>query len=117
MVNELDLKIESWGNEILSQEFKTSCALHLKGLGYLTKSVGDQVCIIDSDGESSCHPGTLVGWKFVDDIENYLSNNGFPWFKSQDRTPQEIAKGSHIVTALTKDIIESIKEDGDKDLN
>lgn len=103
-------QIEQWSKEILSTEFKQKCAKHMLELGYTSKTSGDQLCIINSEGENSCQPGTLVGWKFVNEIETYLASNGFPWFTAE-RTQEELVKASSITSPLTKEITELIKND------
>jgi hypothetical protein len=105
-------ELESWTKTIFSPKFIKSCTQHIVGLGYYSQLVKDEICIINSEGESSCTPGTLVGWRFVNDIEQFLSENGFPWFTAGDRSQEELAKGFTIAGQLANIISELIIKDG-----
>lgn len=88
---------DEWSKDIFSKKFMDLCCNHMTSLGYYSISVKDQICIIDSEGSSSCTPGTLVGWKFVNEIEKFIAKNGYPWFGDENRTQEEVSKGFAIV--------------------
>ena len=99
---------DTWIKGIYSKAFVNQCVNHVLSLGYHSTIIKDQICIINPDGESSCNPGTLVGWRFVNEIEQFISNNGYPWFSQSGRTPEEIAKGFAIVGQFANIISELI---------
>ena len=105
-------ELEDWTKVIFSPKFIKSCTQHVIGLGYSSQVVKDQICIINKDGESSCNPGTLVGWRFVNDIEEFIVANGFPWFSASGRSQEELAKGFSIVGQVANIISELIIKDG-----
>lgn len=104
-------EFDEWTRIIFSQTFIEKCTEHVRSLGYVSKSSNDRLCIISSNGESSCTPGTLVGWRFVNEIEEFISRNGFPWFTAIDRSQEEVSKGFAIAGQLSTIISENIKED------
>jgi hypothetical protein len=103
--------LEVWARTILSNKFKSECAKYMISLGYTSRTSGDQLFIINGEGENSGQPGTLVGWRFVNEMEDYLGNNGFPWFISPLRSQEELSKASTFMSTLTKEITELIKND------
>jgi len=104
-------EFDEWTRIIFSQPFIDKCTEHVRSLGYVSKSSNDRLCIISSNGESSCTPGTLVGWRFVNEIECFIAVNGFPWFTASDRSQEEVSKGFAIAGQLSNIISESIKEE------
>jgi hypothetical protein len=100
---------------IFEKSFINSCCNHMISLGYYSKIFKDRICIIDSAGESSCTRGTLVGWKFVDKIEEFISNNGYSWFgKRNDKNQEEISKEFAITVQFSNIISELLKKDNDE---
>lgn len=103
-------EFDSWTKKIFSRPFVVACTKHVISLGYSSRLVGEQICIIGPDGDSSCQQGTLVGWRFVNEIEKFVADNGMPWFSSQDRTQEEMSKGFAIIGQLANIISDLIKE-------
>lgn len=99
---------DAWMRDIYSKKFVDQCVKHVISLGYHSTIIKDQICIISPNGESSCNPGTLVGWKFVNEIEEFISKNGYPWFGDTARTREEISKGFAIVGQFANIISELI---------
>jgi len=102
---------EDWTKEIFTSKFVNLCHNHMADLGYYSQIFKDQICIIDSTGSSSCTPGTLVGWRFVNEIEKFISENGYPWFGNNDRTQEEISKGFSIVGQFANIISELLQKE------
>ena len=104
-------EFDEWTRVIFSPAFIAKCTDHARSLGYVSRSSNDRLCIISANGESSCTPGTLVGWAFVNEIEEYISKNGFPWFTATDRSQAEVSKGFAIAGQLSNIISENLKEE------
>ena len=104
-------EFDDWSKKIFSRPFVNACTKHVISLGYSSKLVGEQICIIGPNGDSSCQQGTLVGWKFVNVIEEFVADNGMPWFNSQGRTQEEVSKGFSIISQLANIIADLIKDD------
>ena len=104
-------ELDDWTKKIFSRSFVDACAKHVIGLGYSSKFIGDQICIIGPEGDSSCQQGTLVGWRFVNDIEKFVADNDMPWFESMGRTPEELAKGFAIISQLASMVSNLIIQD------
>jgi hypothetical protein len=98
-------EMEEIKNLTKNPEFLKECVEHIKKLGYSTLLANDQICII-LNGESSCHPGTLVGWKYVNAIEEFIKPRVSEHYFSGERIQSEI---SRIYTA-TSDIAGQISK-------
>jgi hypothetical protein len=98
-------EIEEIKNLAKNQEFLKECVEYIKKLGYSTILANNQICII-LNGESSCHQGTLVGWKYVNAIEDFIKPRVSEHYFSGERVQNEI---SRIYTA-TSDIAGQISK-------
>jgi hypothetical protein len=98
-------EMEEIKNLTKNSEFLKECLDYIKNLGYSTLMINDQICII-LNGENSCHPGTLVGWKYVNDIESFIKPRVSEWYFSNERTQTDV---SRIYTA-TSDIAGQISK-------
>ena len=98
-------EMEEIKNLAKDQEFLKECVEHIKKLGYSTLLANDQICII-LNGESSCHQGTLVGWKYVNAIEEFIKPRVSEHYFSGERIQSEIAR----IYAATSDIAVQISK-------
>jgi len=102
---------DEWSKEIFTSTFVNLCHNHMASLGYYSHIIKDQICIVDSTGSSSCTPGTLVGWRFVSEIEKFIANNGYPWFGDDSRTQVESSKGFAIVGQFANIVSELLQRE------
>jgi len=101
---------EEWSKRILGSQFIEMCSEHMISLGYFSKQIKDRICIIDPKGENSCHPGTLVGWRFFNEIELYLTSQGFPWAELNEQSQDKTSRSFYLVGQLAKEVSEKIKK-------
>jgi hypothetical protein len=73
-----------------NESFLGECEEHVRNIGYSAKNSGDRVCIFYL-GESSCQQGTLVGWRYVSEVESFVKNRVSAWLFSSERIPSEIS--------------------------
>lgn len=96
-------------NLVNDLDFIQRCSKHVLNEGYSTKLIGDDICIF-LDGQSSCHSGTLVGWKYVSDIEKFVKMNVSEWCFSTERNQKEIsavfAAVSEVATKISKNLLD-----------
>ena len=98
-------EMDEINNLTKNPEFLKECVDYIKNLGYSTLMTNNQICIL-INGESSCHKGTLVGWRYVNDVEEFIKPRVSVWYFSSERTQSEI---SRIYTA-TSDIAVQISK-------
>lgn len=96
--------------KIYQPKFIQAIETHLLGLGYKSKIIGEELVIVGPDGGLSSSPGTLVGWKFVSEIENFLIQNGFPWMRYDSGNIEKMRGVFSIVSDLARTISEKICE-------
>jgi hypothetical protein len=95
-------------NLVNDDDFIERCSGYVTGEGYSTRLIGEDICIF-LDGQSSCHSGTLVGWKYVSDIEKFVKSNVSDWCFSSERNQKEIsavfAAVSEVATKVSKNLL------------
>lgn len=99
-------------NLVNDGEFISKCAVHLKIKGYTISMINEEICIFH-EGRSSCQSGTLVGWKYVNDIEKFIKPFVSEWCFSSERNQSEMsavfAAVSEVATVVSKRILEDEK--------
>ena len=95
-------------NLVNDELFIDRCSEHVSSLGYSTKLIGDDICIF-LEGQSSCQKGTLIGWRYVNDIENFIKGNTSDWCFSPERSQQVIsavfAAVIEVATQVSKNLL------------
>jgi hypothetical protein len=103
-------ELEDLKNLSIDQDFLKECAEHVKGLGYSSRYSQDQICIF-KDGESSCLPGTLVGWRYVNEVEIYILLKLPEWYSRKDKTQEEVSRIFYLVSDIASNVSKFIIED------
>jgi hypothetical protein len=98
--------------KIYNPKFIKTIETHVKDLGYKSKIIGDELVIVGPDGGLSSSPGTLIGWRFVNEIEKFLIANGFDWMHDSHNDREKTSVIFGIVSELAKTISEKICEHG-----
>lgn len=96
--------------KIYHPRFIQAIETHILGLGYKSKIVGEELVIVGPDGGLSSSPGTLIGFKFVSEIEDFLIENGFSWMRPNSDDIEKMREIFSIVSELARTISEKICE-------
>lgn len=98
--------------KIYNPKFIKTIETHVKDLGYKSKIIGDELVIVGPDGGLSSSPGTLIGWRFVNEIEKFLIEKGYNWMQDSNSDREKTSVIFGIVSELAKTISEKICEHG-----